>query len=233
LVLYDGGCNCSHWNFGSGGVSFGNTYYIPQLNFLNSTANVFNIFAAANAAASTPGTTLAINGGNTTGTGGPSVGGNIVLTPGTSANSTAGNIQLVGLTTGTNADFLCLSSGNVVLVQTSACTISSMRFKEHIAPLRDDALATIAMLRPVAFNMKQGDYPNADPNFAKRQIGLLAENVAAVDPRLAIFENDGVTPKSYRQESIIALTVKAIQQLKADNDNLKAEVEILKRVNGR
>jgi len=116
-----------------------------------------------------------------------------------------------GLGTGTNADFVCLSATGVLLVQTTACTISSMRFKRDIAPLEGDALARVNALNPVAFNMK--DAPNADPNYDKRQIGLMAENVAAVDPRMAIYEDDGVTPKSYRQESIIAALVAAVKEL--------------------
>jgi hypothetical protein len=79
-------------------------------------------------------------------------------------------------------------------------------------------------LKPVAFNMKPGDRPNPDPNFDKRQLGLIAEDVAKVDKRMAIYENDGITPKSYRQESVISLLVKATQELKADNDNLRALV---------
>ncbi len=48
------------------------------------------------------------------------------------------------LTTGTNADFLCLSSGGVVLLQTSACTISSLRFKPDWKPYDANAMSKIA-----------------------------------------------------------------------------------------
>ncbi len=126
-------------------------------------------------------------------------------------------VKLTGITTGTNADFLCLSAAGVVLLQTSACTISSMRFKEDIWPVGDhDALSIIDRLQPVAFNMRAGERPNPDPNFAKRQLGLTAENVAAVDPRMAIYEDDEVTPKSYRQEAVIAALVGAVRELKVE-----------------
>ncbi len=131
-------------------------------------------------------------------------------------------VKLTGITTGTNADFLCRAADGTVTLQTSACTISSMRFKENIFPVDDhDAISIINRLQPVAFNMRPMEKPNADPNFDKRQLGLTAENVAAVDPRMAIYENDGTTPKSYRQEAVIAALVGAIHDLKAEIDELK------------
>ena len=134
----------------------------------------------------------------------------------------AANATLTGLSTGTNADFLCLSAGGVVLLQTTACTISSMRFKENIFSVDDhDALSIIERLQPVAFNMRAGERPNPDPNFAKRQLGLTAENVAAVDSRMAVYEDDGVTPKSYRQEAVIAVLVGAVRDLKKEFDEYK------------
>jgi len=139
--------------------------------------------------------------------------------------TSSGTITFTGLTTGTNADFLCLSSGGIVQLQTSACTISSMRFKNLIGPQpTDSALADVLKLDPIAFTMKPGDQPNPDWNYDKPQIGLSAENVAAVNPKCAIYEQDGKTPKSYRQECLIAELVGAVRELKADNDSLRAEI---------
>lgn len=135
-------------------------------------------------------------------------------------------ITIAGVTTGTNADTLCLSAGGVILLQAAACTISSARFKKNIAPLGSSALGIIERLQPVTFNMK-GE--NRDPNYARLQIGLIAEDVEAVDERLAIYEDDLITPKSYRQESVIALLVGSVKELKVANDNLTAEVIQLKR----
>jgi len=178
------------------------------------TANV----SAANSAAGN----VNITGGNATGTGASSNGGSVVLIPGTSTNGTAGTIQLAGLTTGTNADFVCLGAGNVVLIQSSACTISSARFKINIKPLRENAVSELAKLTPVSFNMKPS-MKNADAaNYWRTQIGLTAENVAAVDPRMAIYEPDGKTPKSYRQEAVIALLVKAVQQQQGEIADMKS-----------
>jgi len=125
----------------------------------------------------------------------------------------AGNITLPAVTTGTNADFVCMAAGNVLTLQTSACTISSLRFKDALGELDADRMvADVMALHPLEFKMKTPGEPNADPNYDRPQIGLTAENVAAVDPRLAIYEDDLTTPKSYRQEGIIAALVVTAQR---------------------
>lgn len=131
-------------------------------------------------------------------------------------------VTLSGVTTGTNADFLCLSAGAVVLLQTTACTISSMRFKNYISDVSpDEALSDIMNLKPIAFTMKEQEQPNRDWNFDKPQIGLAAENVAAVNRKLAVYEQDGETPKSYRQEAIIAELVGAIQEQQHEINSMR------------
>lgn len=134
-----------------------------------------------------------------------------------------GNLT-INATTGTNADFLCLSSGGVVLLQTTACTISSLRFKEKVRQYSDGALDIIRKLNPITFKMKNADKPNADWNYDKPQVGLAAENVACILPLAAIYEQDGVTPKSYRQESIIAVLAKGMQELMARLEKVEARV---------
>ena len=124
----------------------------------------------------------------------------------------AQGVTFPGVTTGTNADFVCMAAGNVLTLQTSACTISSLRFKDVIGELLVDRMvADVMALHPIAFKMKTPAEPNADPNYERPQIGLTAENVAAVDPRLAIYDDDMTTPKSYRQEGVIAALVVTAQ----------------------
>lgn len=148
----------------------------------------------------------------------------------TCANMTVStNVTFSGLTTGTNADFLCLSAGGAVLIQATACTISSVVHKNVESVFSPaQGLADVMALQTFGFRMKDGATPNPDPNYDRPQIGLLAEQVATVDPRLAIYEDDLKTPKSYRQESVIAALVASQQaqqgeiedlQIKAANDN--------------
>lgn len=136
-----------------------------------------------------------------------------------------GGITMPQVTTGTNADFMCLTAGLKVTLQSSACTISSKRFKENIKYLEGKTgLDVILALRPVEFNMKKGETPNPDNNYARKQVGLIAEDVAAVEPKLAIYEQDGKTPKSYRQESVIAELVLAVQKQQAEIEDLKTKL---------
>lgn len=123
-----------------------------------------------------------------------------------------GAVTFSGVTTGTNADFVCMAAGGVLTLQTSACTISSKRFKDQLDASDVDALSMIERLPLAQFTMKPMATKNPDINFGKPQFGLYAEDVAAVDRRLAIYEQDGVTPKSYRQEAVIALLVKGMQE---------------------
>lgn len=142
------------------------------------------------------------------------------------AFSATSTVTLSGITTGTNADFLCLSAGGVVLLQSSSCTISSARFKENIEDVEESSgLNELMQLRPVDFNMKKTSPANPDlANATRTQLGLIAEEVAKVDPRLAIYEQDGKTPKSYRQEAVISVLIKAVQQQQAEIEALKKEI---------
>lgn len=143
--------------------------------------------------------------------------------------ASAGNLTLSNVTTGTNTDFMCMASGNKVTLQTSSCTISSRRFKEAITPFSQSALAKLKLLPVVNFKIKATTPPNKDPNATTPQVGLLAEDVAKIMPQCSLFENDMKTPKSYRQECVIALLVKGEQELMAKNAALEARVARLEK----
>lgn len=146
----------------------------------------------------------------------------------TDAAITASGATFSGLTTGTNADTVCLSSGGVLLIQAAACTISSKRFKNLLPDFKGDALTELDKLPIAQFTMKT---KNVDPNGNAVQLGLYAEDVAKVEPRCAIYEKDMKTPKSYRQECVIALLVKGEQQLVAENTSLKSRLAKLEASN--
>ena len=131
-----------------------------------------------------------------------------------------GQITFSGVSTGANTDFVCMSAGGVLTLQTSACTISSLRFKENVQDMEGSAEPSIDKMRVASFQMK--DTNNKDPNARSKQIGLIAENIAQVAPECAIYEDDMKTPKSYRQECVIALLVKATQEQAKEIAELKA-----------
>jgi hypothetical protein len=133
-----------------------------------------------------------------------------------------GTVAMAGLSTGTNADFLCLQSNGNILIQASACTISSLRFKENVEDHEGSATPVIGKMKIADYNLK--DTHNKDPNATSRQTGLIAENIAQVAPECAIYEDDMKTPKSYRQECVIALLVKATQEQAAEIKRLKRRI---------
>jgi hypothetical protein len=139
--------------------------------------------------------------------------------------SNNGCITLSGVSTGTNADFLCLSAGGVILLQSSACTISTQKFKENLAPLLD--ASSIMDLKVEHYLLNEPGPVNKDPNFYHEQVGLVAENVAQVLPDCTIYENDMKTPKSYRPECITAYLVKIAQDHQRELVRDKIEIYLL------
>jgi hypothetical protein len=127
--------------------------------------------------------------------------------PWTFTNAT---ITMSGITTGTNADFMCRTAGGVLLIQTSSCTISSKRFKNLTHKFTGDALAALMKLDVWDFSYKA---KNPDPNGNRATVGILAEDVAKFAPACALYERDMKTPKSYKPECLIGMLVAANQQL--------------------
>jgi len=141
----------------------------------------------------------------------------------TTTTITSANILFPNLTTGTNADTLCLKSDGTILIQAAACTISSRKYKENIFSLDEKSgLDEIMELRPVEFNFNKEKWQSQDKaNAYRTQTGLIAEEVEKVDPRLAIYEDDGKTVKSYRQEAVISVLIKAIQEQQKEIEELR------------
>lgn len=73
-----------------------------------------------------------------------------------------GRITYSGVSTGANTDFVCMPAGGVLRLQTSACTISSLRFKENAEDMEGSAEPSVEKMRVAYFQMK--DTNNKDPN---------------------------------------------------------------------
>jgi endosialidase-like protein len=108
------------------------------------------------------------------------------------------------------------STGAVTYDSSTTCLLSSMTVKHDWRPL-EGALPEVMQLNPVDFLYDdQGAMPG-------RQIGLLAEQVAKVDPRLVT--NDDGRPMGVRYINAIALAFAAIKEQQAEIEVLKAQVE--------
>jgi hypothetical protein len=108
------------------------------------------------------------------------------------------------------ANYVCASSyGFGVLGMCS----SSRRYKDGIQTL-DLGMEAVAMLRPVAFHWKEGN--TAD-------LGFIAEEVAAVHPLLATYDETGQV-QGVKYGQLTAVLVNAVNELKANNEFLRAEL---------
>lgn len=83
---------------------------------------------------------------------------------------------------------------------------SSARYKDNIQPL-GEAMGLVRQLTAVSFNWSED---------GRADIGLIAEDVAEVEPRLAYFNGDG-KPEGVNYRHLAAVLVAAIQQQEAEN----------------
>lgn len=116
----------------------------------------------------------------------------------------------------------CQASTGEVIADSVACLASAARFKNVGGPMADGALDKLMRLPIDVWSYKaEGNFTSAD--WTRERIGPLADDVAMMDPRLAGYDSDG-NVRSYSTEQLLAFTIKALQELKADNDNLRAEM---------
>lgn len=133
------------------------------------------------------------------------------------------------LNTAVGTNVVCNTPGTTtaITVQVSAtgCAASSARFKEGIASIdKDQALRDVLRFQPVSYFYKPEFNMGSD-----KHVGFTAEQIGGVDPQWITYESDGVTPHAVKYNEMAPLFAAAIQALKADNDNLRAELEDLKR----
>jgi hypothetical protein len=153
------------------------------------------------------------------------LGGSTLVTSTSPVTLSNAAIRLTGLgsssasTTGT----VCWTTGanNLTVDTTTTCLASDGRLKKNVDPL-DVGLNEVMKLKPVSYELK------SDPTHIGRQVGLIAQDVIKVDPRLASVYQSGPdegTPSGVRYEQMVALLVKAIQEQQQEIDQLKREIK--------
>jgi hypothetical protein len=117
--------------------------------------------------------------------------------------------------------------------------VSSKRWKTNIATI-ENPLEKIEALRGVSFDWDK-------EHGGKSSMGLIAEEVAEVVPELVSFEQDGKTAKSVSYSNLVGLLIEGVKQqqqqldaqqtavdtLRAENANLKAQLEESRQVSER
>jgi len=144
------------------------------------------------------------------------------------------------ITTGTGGgvERLRISSAGVVTIANLAGTgsravnasaagvlsaASDLSLKEIIAGEHIAGLSEILQINPRVYKWKE-DIAIRGEN-ATKELGFIANEVAPIIPSAAPIGNDGLY--GFYDRSITAALVKAVQELKAENDSLKSRIEAL------
>lgn len=119
---------------------------------------------------------------------------------------------------------ICYNTSTNEITKNNAltCTVSSARFKDNMRAYTVSGLSVLARLKPTTFTYK--DHPE------RPRIGFIAEELNAVDPRLSEHEADG-TPNSIDFPAVLAVLVKAGQELQDEVDSVRVELRALKAAN--
>lgn len=127
-----------------------------------------------------------------------------------------GVVSLTGLTSSGAVDFICFNPSTFVLSSSTAnCPTSSERYKHDFEPL-DSGLDTVLALETYSY------VSNYHPEIG-RQVGLKAENVATVEPRIVQFDSEG-KPERVNYEQYTAILTKAMQEMQAEIVELRRKV---------
>jgi trimeric autotransporter adhesin len=116
--------------------------------------------------------------------------------------------------------YASVASGRAVYVNSDnklGTLASSQRFKDEIKPMNKASEALLA-LKPVTFRYKKGVDPTRSLSF-----GLIAEEVAEVDPDLVTADRDG-KPETVRYEAVNAMLLNEFLKEHSKVEELKATV---------
>jgi len=130
-----------------------------------------------------------------------------------------GDILIASTKSGVGSSSLCWDgSGGSYW---GACT-SLRKYKDNIKDL-SLGLDTVLKLRPAEF-----DWNGKKIGAKGHDLGFIAEEVEAVNPLLAEYGGENGALSGVKYNTMTALLVKAIQELKAQNDKLRQEFEAYK-----
>lgn len=140
----------------------------------------------------------------------------------TTANAHVLKLPSVATSSAAQTGTLCWAAAGLTVDTTTTCLASSIRFKNNVVSLDDTSgLDEVMQLRPVSYDLK----PEYDPFHIGRQVGLIAEEVLKVDPRLVRVEDS--LPTGVRYPQMAAVTVKAIQEQQHEITQLRVALAIM------
>jgi hypothetical protein len=135
-----------------------------------------------------------------------------VRTANSSANGNSWNM-ITGWSSTTTLNFLVRGNGNVLNSNNSYGSLSDQRLKENIVDATPK-LEKLNQVRIVNFNII-GD--------EQKQLGVVAQELEQIFPGMIEEGSDGM--KGVKYSVFVPMLIKAIQELKAEVDSLRAQVE--------
>lgn len=126
--------------------------------------------------------------------------------------------NLAALSAATTA-WVCWTTGTGAISEDSASCISSLRALKHDIMPFAGATAELVALKPSTFEWNKP----IDYNQSRIQLGFIAEDVAAVDSKLASYAHDG-SLHGWQEEGMIALLVKGFQEQQQEIERLKQRI---------
>lgn len=178
----------------------------------------------------TGGNTIINNGGSVTTTiNAGSNSGTLTLGNSTGPNTTnlsspTINMANIASSSAAQTGTVCRGTGGLLTYDTTTtCLLSDGRHKMNVEPL-GAAIPEVMKMRPVSYDLK----PEVNPTGLGRQVGLIAQDVMAIDPRLAAVYQSGPdigTPSGVRYEQMVALLVKGMQEQQHEIDALKRQLK--------
>jgi Chaperone of endosialidase len=126
-----------------------------------------------------------------------------------------GTVRVATLGANPPANTVCFSAANVL----GTCA-SDARLKHNVRYLQESAgLDAVMKLKPATFQWQDGD--------ERLMAGFIAQETQAAIPA-AVHKQAGSEFLSLDTAAVLSYAVRAIQELKADNDKLRSDVERLK-----
>jgi hypothetical protein len=126
--------------------------------------------------------------------------------------NTDGAVYFYNFTAGVGNSTIKYNSGSGQLFYDT----SSLRYKKNI---RDSSygLDSVTKMRSVQYEYKDSNYSD---------VGIIAEELEAIIPELVGKNADG-QPESVLYDRLTSVLIKAVQELKTENDSLKSRIEAL------
>ena len=126
--------------------------------------------------------------------------------------------RLFNLATASSGKTMVLNSNYVEVLSSS-----SKRYKDHVRDMDPEEVRMIYKLPVVWFSYKDGYLKPYDPKVGKTIPGFYAEDMAVYIPDAAVYDEDGF-PEDWNERALIPYVVKALQELKRENEELKSKL---------